>query len=317
MDPVIEQPAASPPIAETPVTLSRRYSREEIREWGLFALIVGPNLALFLIFAYWPLVYNGYLSFVRWDLISPVKKWVGLDNYVYLFSNPKFVLVLWNSVVFTGATVVLTGVLGLSIALLLNQQLRGRDFVRTVIFAPTVVSGAALGIVWTYIFDPRYGLIEVFLDPLGIPSPNWLLDPKWSMLAVIIVYTWKNLGYAVVIFLAGLQAIPRELYEAATVDGAAAPQRFRHVTWPGLSPIMFFLALTTTLASFQAFDIIKTMTDGGPVDSTNTLVYYLYEQGFVAFNAGNAGVAALMLFGAMLAFTLVQMRYSDSTGSYR
>lgn len=136
------------------------------------------------------------------------------------------------------------------------------------------------------------------------------------MAAVIIVYVWKNLGYAVVIYLAGLQAIPRELYEAAYVDGASTWARFRYITLPGLSPVVFFLSLTTILASFQTFDVIKVMTDGGPIDATTTLIYYLYQEGFVGFNAGRAGVAAILLFGAMLAFTLIQMRYIEGRVHY-
>ena len=136
------------------------------------------------------------------------------------------------------------------------------------------------------------------------------------MPAVIIVYVWKNVGYAVVIYLAGLQAIPRELYEAALVDGASAWERFRRVTIPGLSPVIFFLVLTTILAGFQTFDVIKVMTDGGPVDATTTLIYYLYQEGFVGFNAGRAGVAGVVLFVAMLAFTIVQMRYTERNVNY-
>lgn len=288
----------------------------ERREWLLFVALVAPNLLLFAIFTFWPLIYNAYLSFTQWDMISPIKIWVGLANYRKMFADPTFGKVLWNTFYFTGASVLLTTVLGLGGALLLNQPLRGRNVARTILFAPVVLSGAAIGIVWIYIFDPRFGLIDAFLDVLGIISPNWLTNPAWAMPAVIIVYTWKNVGYAVVIFLAGLQAIPKELYEAARVDGALAWDRFRHVTLPGLSPVMFFLLLTNTLASFQAFDIIKTMTNGGPVDATNTLIFYLYEQGFVAFNAGAAGVAAVVLFSLMLAFTLVQMRYTENRVHY-
>lgn len=291
-------------------------SRFERREWLLFVLLVSPNLLLFAIFSFWPLVYNMYLSFTRWDMLSPVKVWVGPANYLQLLTSPDFGLIVWNTLVFTLASVMLTTVLGLASALLLNQPLKGRDGVRTVLFSPTVLSGAAIGIVWIYIFDPRYGLIGSLLDVIQLPSPNWLTDPAWAMPAVIIVFTWKNLGYSMVINLAGLKAIPNELYEAARVDGADAWQRFWNVTLPGLSPVMFFLALTNTLTSFQAFDMIKTMTDGGPVNATNTLVYYLYEQGFIAFNAGNAGVAATVLFVAMLAFTLIQMRYSEQHVHY-
>ncbi|HEY0602211.1 MAG TPA: sugar ABC transporter permease [Herpetosiphonaceae bacterium] len=294
----------------------RPTSAAEYREWLLFVLLVGPNLLLFGIFTFWPLIYNAYLSFVQWDMISPIKIWVGAANYQTMFADPSFKQVLLNTFYFTGVSVLLTTLLGLGAALLLNQPLRGRNGVRAVLFAPTVLSGAAIGIVWIYIFDPRYGLIDAMLGWFGANSPEWLTNPRWAMPAVIIVYVWKNLGYSVVIFLAGLQGIPRELYEAARVDGASAWQRFRYVTLPGLSPVMFFLVLTGVLSSFQSFDIIATMTKGGPVDATNTLIYYLYEQGFIGFNAGRAGVAAVLLFGMMLAFTMVQMRYTENRVTY-
>jgi multiple sugar transport system permease protein/sn-glycerol 3-phosphate transport system permease protein len=236
---------------------------------------------------------------------------VGLDNYRELFASPAFGRIVVNTVSFTLASVFFICFLGLLLALLLNQPLRGRNLARSTVFSPVMLSGAAIGLVWIYIFDPRFGLLDVLLGALGLNSPNWLLDPAWAMPAVIIVHVWKNLGYAVVIYIAGLQAIPRELYEAALVDGAGGWARLRHITLPGLSPVLFFLVLTTALAAFQAFDIIKVMTDGGPVDATTTLVYYLYEEGFVAFNAGRAGVAAVVLFLAMLAFTAVQLRYNE------
>lgn len=294
----------------------RPTSSAEYREWLLFVLLVAPNLLLFGIFTFWPLIYNAYLSFVQWDMISPIKIWVGAANYQAMFADPSFKQVLFNTFYFTGVSVLLTTVLGLGAALLLNQPLRGRNGVRAVLFAPTVLSGAAIGIVWIYIFDPRYGLIDAMLGWFGTNSPEWLTNPRWAMPAVIIVYVWKNLGYSVVIFLAGLQGIPRELYEAARVDGASAWQRFRYVTLPGLSPVMFFLVLTGVLSSFQSFDIIATMTKGGPVDATNTLIFYLYQQGFIGFNAGRAGVAAVLLFGMMLAFTMVQMRYAENRVTY-
>jgi multiple sugar transport system permease protein/sn-glycerol 3-phosphate transport system permease protein len=296
--------------------LGRRTSRAERREWLLFALLVGPNLFLFGVFTYWPLIYNGYLSFVRWDMLAPVKIWVGLDNYINLFSSPGFGKILANTAIFTFGSVAAICTLGLGIALLLNQKLRGRDAVRGIVFSPVMLSGAAIGIVWIYIFDPRYGLLDIPIRALGMRSPNWLLDPNWALLAVIIVHVWKNIGYAVVIYLAGLQSIPRELYEAALVDGADSWDRFRAVTLPGLSPVLFFLVLTSILAGFQSFDIIKVMTDGGPVDATTTLIYYLYQEGFVAFNAGRAGVAAMVLFISMLVFTFIQLRYSERSVHY-
>lgn len=296
--------------------LPQRRSAAERNEALLFLLLVGPNLLLFAIFVYWPLIYNGYLSFVRWDMLAPVKIWVGLGNYTHLAQSTDFGRIVWNTAVFTVASVTATCVIGLLVALLLNMPLRGRDGVRGIVFSPVMLSGAAIGIVWVYIFDDRYGLLQSLLDPLGLRSPRWLLDTSWAMAAVIIVHVWKTLGYAVVIYLAGLQAIPRELYEAATVDGAGAWARFRNVTVPGLSPVIFFLIITTVLSGFQSFDIIKVMTNGGPVSATTTLIYYLYEEGFVAFNAGRAGVASVLLFVVMLVFTLVQMRTSERSVHY-
>jgi multiple sugar transport system permease protein/sn-glycerol 3-phosphate transport system permease protein len=292
-------------------------ARRRLRgEWLLFLLFVGPNLFFFSVFSFWPMIYSGYLSLTRWDLISPVKIYVGLDNYRYLAHDETFRKVLVNTVYFTAGGVGGTLVIGLAVALLLNQPLRGRDGVRAVLFAPSLLSGAAISIVWIYLFDPRYGLIARGLAALHLTSPSWLTDPHWAMPAVIIVYIWKDLGFTTVIYLAGLQTIPKDLYEAAKVDGAGAWWRFRSVTLPMLSPITFFLGVTTILNTFQAFDIIQVMTQGGPVDATNTLVYYVYEQGFVAFNAGRAAAGSLVLFFAMLIVTLVQLRYAERRVHY-
>jgi multiple sugar transport system permease protein/sn-glycerol 3-phosphate transport system permease protein len=299
------------------VALQRtRRKRPPFSEWLLFLLFIAPNFILFSVFTYWPMIQTAYLSGVRWDMISPTKRWVGADNYRYLWEDDTFRQVLINSFWFAIGAVGGSLVLGLSIALLLNQKLRFRNFARASVFLPTLLSGAAIGIVWVYIFDPRYGILAGFLKELGVDSPDWLGDPEWALPAVIIVYIWKNVGLATVIFLAGLQSIPRDLYEAATVDGAGAMSRFRNVTLPMLSPIMFFVVVTSILNSFQAFDIINVMTRGGPVDATNILIYYIYEQGFVAFNAGRAGAASMILFVIMLTITLMQLRFSERRVHY-
>jgi multiple sugar transport system permease protein/sn-glycerol 3-phosphate transport system permease protein len=179
-----------------------------------------------------------------------------------------------------------------------------------------MLSGAAIGIVWAYIFDPRFGILAEILGWIGLRSPDWLNRPEWAMPAVIIVYVWKNLGFTAVIFLAGLQAIPQDLYDAAKVDGANVFWRFRSVTLPMLSPIAFFLVVTSILSTFQSFDIIRIMTRGGPVDATNTLIYYIYEQGFIAFNAGRSAAAALIMFVLMMGVTLIQLKYSEAKVHY-
>jgi multiple sugar transport system permease protein/sn-glycerol 3-phosphate transport system permease protein len=291
-------------------------ARREWREWLLFVLLVGPNLLLFVIFNYWPLVYNAYLSFVDWNFLREDILWVGLRNYQRVLTSSTFYTILLNTLVFTIFSFGLTLTLGLMVALLLNQKLHGRNVVRAVVFSPTILSGAAIAVVWAYIFDPRYGLLSEILGFVGLPSPNWLTSTTWAMPAVIIVYVWKNLGYAVVIFLAGLQTIPKDLYEAAKVDGAGPLATFFNVTIPGLAPIAFFLTVTTILQTFQAFDIIRVMTAGGPANATNTLIYHLYELGFVSFNAGEAGVVAVVLFFLMLILTILQVRYIDQRAYY-
>ncbi len=291
-------------------------SPREFRENLLFLLFVGPNLALISLFLFWPLLYNVYLSFVSWDFLSPIKTWVGLANYQAVFADPVFHRVLLNTFVFTIGSVAVTLTLGLALALLLNQKLRFRNSARAVLFTPTVLSGAAIAVVWTYMFDPRFGVLQVVLGWVGLRSPDWLTSPQWAMPAIIIVYIWKNLGYAVVIYLAGLQAIDRSLYEAATVDGAGPWARFRNVTLPGLSPILFFLVVTSILACFQSFDVVRVMTAGGPINATNTLIYYLYETGFVSYNAGYSGVAAVSMFVILAVLTFIQLRYTERSVTY-
>ena len=295
---------------------SRSWKRIFHAEWLIFLLFVGPNLLLFAIFTHWPMIRAFYLSGVRWDMISPTKTWVGFDNYQYLLHDDTFRKTLINSLYFTLGSIGGTLILGLLAALLLNLPLRGRDGVRAAFFAPNLLSAAAISIVWVYMFDPRFGLIKAVLGWFGLSSPNWLRDPDWAMPAIIIVSIWKTLGFATIIFLAGLQGIPRDLYEAAKVDGAGALWRFRSVTLPMLSPIVFFLTVTSVLSSFQSFDIIRVMTQGGPVNSTSTLIWYIYEQGFIAFNAGRSSAATVILFLFLLVFTLFQVRVNERRVHY-
>jgi ABC-type sugar transport system permease subunit len=290
------------------VPRARRVSRTWLREWGLFLALVAPNVLLLAAFTYWPLLYNGYLSLTEWDMISPEKTFVGLENYRELAGTPRFWRIFFNTFYFVIGSVGITMAVALGAAILLNQRLRGRGVARAVVFTPTVLTGSAIAIVWIYMFDPNYGLFRVFLNGVGLSSPKWLTDLFWAMPALLIVYVWKNFGYAVVVYLAGLQGIQRELYEAAIVDGASPWYRFRHVTWPGLGPITFFLLVTSILNSFQAFDIVAVMSKGGPVDATNTLIYHLYEEGFVAFHAGRAAAIGVVLFAMMLVVTVVQLR---------
>lgn len=304
-------------MATTSVAMPRQRQRVHWRDVTLFILMLAPNVLFLGTFVYWPLLQQAYLSLTVWDMLAPEKLFVGLDNYIYLFSDPKFHRVLTNTAVFVVGGLLGTLMIGLLLALLLNQPLRTRQSVRSLVFAPTVISGAAVGLVWVYIFDPRFGLMKLLLGLFGLGSPNWLLDKSWAMLAVLIVYVWKNVGYSTVVYLAGLQTIPTELYEAAAMDGANAWHRFRRITLPMLSPITFFIVVTTVLALFQSFDIIFVMTRGGPVDATNTLIFSLYEEGFIAFNAGTAAAIGMILFTLMLVVTILQFAYAERRVHYQ
>jgi multiple sugar transport system permease protein/sn-glycerol 3-phosphate transport system permease protein len=287
-------------------------------DWLWFLAFAGPNLALFVVFTYYPLIRNFILTFQDYNPILGEGEWIGLSNYIdVLQRDTQMGRIFQNTLVFTVAVVGLILILGLGCALLLNQKLHFRNGVRSLLFSPAVLAGSAVAVIWLYIFDHRFGLIFQILKLVGIGSPSWLLDPKWAMIALIIVYVWKNVGYATVIYIAGLQAIPADLYEAARVDGAGAFQRFRNITLPGLSPVTFFLGVTSVLNSFQAFDMINVLTRGGPVNSTNVLVYRLYEQGFTEIqNYGRASVVATLLFVVMFIVTLVQLRTLERRVTY-
>ncbi|CAA9433209.1 MAG: Glycerol-3-phosphate ABC transporter, permease protein UgpA [uncultured Rubrobacteraceae bacterium] len=287
------------------------------REHLLFLAFIAPNFLLLGVFTYWPMIYQGYLSLTRWNMLAPRKTFVGLDNYASMFGGVEFWGVLFKTFYFMGTVVLGSVALGLAIAILLNQRLRGRNFVRSVVFAPVILSGAAVGLVWAYIFDPNYGLMRTFLEPIGISSPDWLGSTEYAMPAIIIVYLWKSLGFSVVIYLAGLQNISKDLYEAARIDGASKWVLFRHITLPQLSPVTFFVVLTTIINSFQAFDIIAVMTGGGPAGATTTLIWYIYQEAFVAFRAGTAAAAAIVMFLLLLVIAVFQIRYSQRGVHYK
>jgi multiple sugar transport system permease protein/sn-glycerol 3-phosphate transport system permease protein len=218
--------------------------------------------------------------------------------------------------IFTTFSVGSTLVLALAAALLLHQPLRFRTVVRATLFAPAILPGSAVALVWAFLYAPNFGFVSQAAVAAGLPKVRYLNDPFWAMPAIILVVVWRRVGYDAVIFLAGLQGISRELYEAARVDGANAWQRFRHVTVPGLSPVAFFLVVTSILASFQSFDVIRVMTSGGPVIATTTLIYQVFQEAFVAFNAGRAAVYAAILFALMLSVTILQLRLLERRVTY-
>ncbi|KGM12705.1 carbohydrate ABC transporter permease [Cellulomonas bogoriensis] len=281
-----------------------------------FVVLAGPNIGLLVVFVYRPLVESFYLSTMQWNLGSPVARFVGLGNYVEWFTSPATAQVVTTTLVFTVATVGGALVLGLGLALLLDRRLPGRDLARTVAFAPYVLSGYAVGILWLFIFDPRYGLMSTVLAWFGASSPQWYTAEPWPLVMIIIVYLWKNLGYVALIYLAGLQSVPQDLRDAAALDGAGPARTLRSIVLPLLTPTTFFLLITMMLASLQSFDIIRSMTQGGPVGSTTTLMYQIYQEGFVNGRAGYASAGATVLFLVLLAVTALQLRYVERKVHY-
>jgi sn-glycerol 3-phosphate transport system permease protein len=310
----VAEPAA-PVTGRTPARNGRAARRR--REYLLFGAFVAPNVVLLAVFAYWPVIYNGYLSLTSWDLLSPAKPFVGLANYADMLTDPDFYAVIIRTILFSAVIVLGCVVAGLAVAMLLDQKLFGRNFVRTMSFAPHILSGAAMGVIWLFIFDPTYGLLKAILDPLGVTSPAWMTDSAWALPGLIIVYLWKNIGFVAVVYLAGLQNLPQDLYEAARIDGASAWTTFRRITLPLLSPVTFFVGVVTIVSTFQAFDVIAIMTNGGPGDATTTLSWYIYKMAFQALDAGHAGAAAIIMFVILLALTGAQARFLERRVHYR
>lgn len=302
-------------LAAAPARPRRRKPRHH-REQLLFIALVAPNLLLIAVFSYWPVIYNFYLSLTQWDLIAPTPIYIGFRNYADLFHDPEFGAVMRNSVEFTGAVVVGSMLFGLAIAVLFNQRLRGRGVVRTLAFAPHIVSGAAVATLWLFIFDPNYGLSRSLLQPLGISPPSWTTSEQWALPGLIIVYLWKGIGFTAIVYLAGLQSMPTEIYEAARIDGAGRWTLFRRITFPLLSPVTFFLLVTSIIGTFQAYDLTAVMTNGGPGTATTTLSWYIYQQAFKAQDIGHASAAAVILFLILVAVTTFQVGYIERRVHY-
>ena len=260
-----------------------------------------PALLGTFIFIIIPVFCSFGLSFSDWDLLSPIK-FVGLENYKLIFTEDLFYKILWNTVIFALSTSILGVIIPLILASILNNKIRGSEFFKTAYFLPFITPMVVIGIVWQWIFDPNIGPLNNLLN-LNI---NWLYDQNFAMPALIMVSVWKLIGYNMTIFLSSLSAISNSLFEAAKIDGANPIQTFLHVTIPLLSPTIFFVIIITTITSFQVFDLIYLMTQGGPLDSTNVLVYAIYKNAFEYFNIGKASAIAYVLFVIILVLTLIQ-----------
>ncbi len=264
-----------------------------------------PSLIGMSTFLILPVVSSFVLSFSSWDLISPIE-WIGLDNYLAVLADPTVQQALRNTLSFIAGYLPSVVAIGLLLALALNRKLKGRTFFRAIYFVPVVTSWVAVSLIWQWLLNPQYGLINYGLALIGIKGPGWLYDPSWAMPGVVMTSIWKDIGFVTVLYLAGLQEIPNSLYEAAALDGATPWQRFWSVTFPMLAPTTFFVTTISLISSFQVFDQVYVMTKGGPAGATSTMVELIYKNAFSYFKMGYASAISWVLFALIFAVTLIQ-----------
>jgi multiple sugar transport system permease protein len=277
------------------------------RQVGWLTLFLLPGLGGLLLFTVLPILASLVLTFFQWDLLTP-PRFIGVANYTRLGADRAFWDALIHTLTFIVGYLPLVLVLGLAVALALNAPLRGIGLIRTAFFLPVVSSWVAVALLWSWLFNPRYGLVNYLLSFVGITGPGWLFDPQWAMPAIILTSVWKDLGFVVVIFLAGLQAIPNDYYEAAGLDGAGRFAQLRFITIPLLAPTTFFVTIISLINSFQVFDQVWVMTGGGPAGATTVLVERVVRHAFSYGEMGYAATISWAIFALVFLTTLVQMR---------
>jgi multiple sugar transport system permease protein/alpha-1,4-digalacturonate transport system permease protein len=306
MTDVLTQPT---PTADPPKPVARRRPawRGILIGWSFIL----PNFIGFALFTLVPMTAAFVLAFMKWDAYgSP--KWTGLKNFRRLVDDENFHVALRNTLFYAGGHIPLTLIASLALAMVLNRRIRGVQFFRTAAFFPYITSLVAVAVVWNMLFNPTVGPINHFLEWIGISDPpRWVASTGWAMPAVIVTSVWRDMGYYMVLFLAGLQTIPKEYYEAARVDGANAWHRFWSVTLPCLRPTTFFVLVMLTIQSFKVLDLIMVMTDGGPGRSTLVLAQLVYREGIKEGRFGYSSAIALVLFVIVLLVTVVQFRINE------
>ncbi|MDX5567065.1 sugar ABC transporter permease [Streptomyces sp. ID05-04B] len=291
------------PIARTP-GLRRRRRRTTLVGWSFIL----PNFLGFAALTLVPVIATLLLAFTEWNSYS-TPEWVGLDNFRRMFDSDNFWAALSNTTYYAVGHIPLTLGASLGLAILLNQKLRGVGFLRTAFFFPYITSLVAVAVVWNMLLSPDVGPVNQLLRAVGIDNPpGWTTSTDWSMPAVIITSVWRDMGYYMVLYLAGLQTIPAELYEAARVDGAGPWKRFWHITLPGLRPTTFFVLVMLTVASFKVFDLVQVMTEGGPGRSTLVLSQLIFREGITQGRFGYSSAISLVLFLLVMTITVIQFR---------
>jgi len=264
-----------------------------------------------------PVLYSFFISFTNWQIVLP-PVWVGVRNYTEQLSSPTFWKVMWNTFYYTLGYVPLSMLASLTMAIFVNQKLRGISFFRSLYFLPVVSSGVAVALVWGWIYHPTFGVLNWFLDAVfKIQGPRWLSDPKWAMPSLIILGVWRSMGNNMIIFLAGLQGVPHELYEAARIDGANRWHEIQDVTIPLITPTIFFVLIMSIIGSFQVWEATYLLTQGGPAKATLTISYYIFQQAFEWFHMGIGAALAYILFFIIAVITAIQFRLQRRWVYYR
>lgn len=290
-------------MAKTGLKLSRRKMRQNLAGW----CFILPSLLAFTWFMFLPILLGFWYSLTDYTGLSKDFKFIGLENYIRMFGDRYFKVSIKNNCIYAIWFSVLTMLVSLLLASLLNRLVRFRKFFRIAFFLPYISSMVSVAVIWKMIFNPQGGPLNTLLSQLGVSNPpQWLASTTWALYAVIIVSVWKNCGYYMMIFLAGLQNVPDSLYEAAALDGAGQLQQYFRITIPLISPTIFLNMILVTISSFQVFDLVSVMTDGGPGMSTNVLAYRIYEEGFKKMHMGYASAIAYFLFAVILVITLLQ-----------
>jgi multiple sugar transport system permease protein len=272
-------------------------------------IFIAPNMIVFTVFLFVPMLFAIYISLNEWSLIED-PTFIGLGNYVQMAGDAQFWQSLWNTVVYTVGTVPTSIALGLAVAVGLNRKLPARGLLRSLFFVPVVISLVAVALVGAWIFNDSYGVINNALVALGFEPVQWLSSERWAMVSLIITTLWIRIGFCMVVYLAALQGISPEYYEAAQIDGASGWERFRNITWPLLGPTTFLLIILNVIYSIHVFDLIYVMTGGGPGFSTTVLVMYVYQEAFQNLQMGYASAIGVVLYVMLLAFTVFQWRIS-------
>ena len=283
-------------------------SKSEIKRKKVYYFMIIPFFVLFTICILIPIGYAFYISFFKWSGVTIESTFVGLENYIDMFSDPLFWKCAQNTVIFTAGFLLLTTTFSLMLALALNKIMRGTVLFRTMSFIPYVTSSAVIAIVWRLMFDHAYGVLNIILESLGLPRVLWL-SKDMAIYSCLLVSVWQNLGYYTVLLLAGLQTIPDVYYDAAKVDGAGGGVIFKEITLPLLKPTLFMVIALETLSSFFVYDIVYTLTQGGPGYASTTLMYYLYRRGFINFYFGYASAIGIFLAAIGFIVVMFQRRY--------